>query len=98
MDDFGSGYSSLNILKDIDLDVLKIDMKFLSKSQQEKGTKILRAVVSMAEDLDMIVIAEGVEEKYQVEMLKELGCHYIQGYYFARPMPEGQYRELVVKE
>lgn len=98
MDDFGSGYSSLNILKDIDLDVLKIDMKFLSKSQQEKGTKILRAVVSMAEDLDMIVIAEGVEEKYQVEMLKELGCHYIQGYYFARPMPEVQYRELVEKE
>lgn len=95
MDDFGSGYSSLNILKDIDLDVLKIDMKFLSKSQEEKGSKILKAVVAMAESLEMLVIAEGVEEKYQVEMLKGLGCHYIQGYYFARPMPEMQYRELI---
>lgn len=98
MDDFGSGYSSLNILKDIDLDVIKIDMKFLSKGGEEKGMKILEAVITMAKSLHMPVIAEGVEEKQQVQMLKRLGCHYIQGYYFARPMPQEKYCELIIKK
>lgn len=98
MDDFGSGYSSLNILKDIDLDVIKIDMKFLSKGGEEKGMKILEAVITMAKSLRMPVIAEGVEEKQQVQMLKRLGCHYIQGYYFARPMPQEKYCELIIKK
>ena len=62
MDDFGSGYSSLNVLKDIDIDVLKIDMRFLSKgSSEERGEKILEAVIKMAKSLDMLVIAEGVD-------------------------------------
>lgn len=95
MDDFGSGYSSLNTLKDIELDVLKIDMKFLSKGEEGKGAKILKAIVSMAKDLDMPVIVEGVEEKEQVEFLKGLGCDYIQGYYFAEPMTQEQYCELI---
>lgn len=96
MDDFGSGYSSLNTLKDIDLDVLKIDMKFFSKGDTEvKGAKIIEAVVKMAESLNMTVIAEGVEEKRQVEFLSDLGCDYIQGYYFAKPMPLVQYQKLV---
>lgn len=95
MDDFGSGYSSLNVLKDLDLDVLKIDMKFFSKGNTaEKGAKIIEAVIKMAESLDMTVIAEGVEEKDQVELLTNLGCDYIQGYYFARPMPQAQYEKL----
>lgn len=64
MDDFGSGYSSLNVLKDIDIDVLKIDMRFLSKgSSEERGEKILEAVTKLAKSLDMLVIAEGVEKK-----------------------------------
>lgn len=97
MDDFGSGYSSLNILKDVDLDVLKIDMKFFSKGgdTEVKGAKIIEAVIKMAESLDMTVIAEGVEEKHQVEFLSKLGCDYIQGYYFAKPMPQAQYQKLV---
>ena len=95
MDDFGSGYSSLNVLKDLDLDVLKIDMKFFSKGNTaEKGAKIIEAVIKMAESLDMTVIAEGVEEKGQVDMLTNLGCDYIQGYYFAKPMPQAQYEKL----
>lgn len=95
MDDFGSGYSSLNVLKDLDLDVLKIDMKFFSKGNTaEKGAKIIEAVIKMAESLDMTVIAEGVEEKDQVDLLTNLGCDYIQGYYFARPMPQAQYEKL----
>jgi len=95
MDDFGSGYSSLNILKDVDLDVLKIDMKFFSKGNTaEKGAKIIEAVIRMAESLDMMVIAEGVEEKHQVDFLNDLGCDYIQGYYFGRPMSQDQYEKL----
>ena len=95
MDDFGSGYSSLNVLKDIELDVLKIDMKFLSKGKDNgRGEKILAAVIQMAKALDMPVIAEGVEEKKQVQMLKRLGCNYIQGYYFAKPMPQEDYERL----
>lgn len=96
MDDFGSGYSSLNVLKDINMDVLKIDMKFFSKGpSDEKCIKIIEAVINMAESLGMPVIAEGVEEEEQVKMLKRLGCDYIQGYYFAKPMPVQEYVELV---
>ena len=95
MDDFGSGYSSLNILKDVYLDVLKIDMKFFSKGNTaEKGAKIIEAVIRMAESLDMMVIAEGGEEKHQVDFLNDLGCDYIQGYYFGRPMSQDQYEKL----
>lgn len=96
MDDFGSGYSSLNVLKDVDLDVLKIDMKFFSKGgTAEKGAKIIEAVVKMADSLNMTVIAEGVEEQEQVDFLTRLGCDYIQGYYFAKPMPQEEYQRLM---
>lgn len=96
MDDFGSGYSSLNVLKNVQLDVLKIDMKFMSKGGEDKrGSKIIEAVIKMAESLKMPVIAEGVEEKQQVEMLKALGCDYIQGYYFSKPIPMEEYRKLI---
>lgn len=99
MDDFGSGYSSLNVLKDVDLDVLKIDMKFFSEGEtEEKGEKIIASVIQMAEALDMTVIAEGVENQHQVDFLTSLGCNYIQGYYFAKPMPEEQYKKLMGEE
>ena len=99
MDDFGSGYSSLNVLKDVDLDVLKIDMKFMSKGKDDKrAAKIIAAVIRMAESLEMPVIAEGVEEEQQVEMLKSLGCDYIQGYYFSRPIPMEEYEKLIHQE
>ena len=88
MDDFGSGYSSLNILKDLKVDVLKIDMRFLSDTEEEaRSENILAAVVRMAKWLNLPVIAEGVERKEQVLFLKGIGCEYVQGYYFARPMP-----------
>lgn len=98
MDDFGSGYSSLNVLKDVNLDVLKIDMKFLPQGESDtRGVKILEAVIKMADALQMPVIAEGVEEKHQVDLLCRLGCNYIQGYYFAKPMPQHQYQKLIGK-
>ena len=79
MDDFGSGYSSLNVLKDIAVDVLKIDMKFLSDTDQEgRSQNILASVVRMAKWLNLPVIAEGVERREQVDFLHSVGCEYVQ--------------------
>ena len=87
MDDFGSGYSSLNLLKDFKVDVLKIDMKFLSNTgDKRRADIILEHIVNMAQKLDMIVIAEGVENKEQLELLDEMGCDLFQGYYFSKPV------------
>lgn len=95
MDDFGSGYSSLNVLKDIAVDILKIDMKFLSDmGKQGRSENILASVVRMAKWLDMPVIAEGVERRDQVDFLRSIGCEYVQGFYFAKPMPVTEYEEL----
>ena len=95
MDDFGSGYSSLNVLKDIDLDLIKLDMDFLSEDENGKGSTILSAVVRMAKKLDISVIAEGVETVGQADFLKDIGCDIIQGYYYSKPLPESNYAELV---
>lgn len=96
IDDFGSGYSSLSMLKDIEADILKIDMGFLRQTGNAKRSSvILNAVITMAKWLGMRVITEGVETKEQVEYLRSLGCDMFQGYYFAKPMPveefEGKY-------
>lgn len=100
MDDFGSGYSSLNILKDINVDVLKIDMRFLSDMEHLKGRagNILESVVRMAKWLDLGVIAEGVETKEQVNFLLDIGCHYAQGYYYYKPMPIGEFEALLLRD
>lgn len=96
MDDFGSGYSSLNVLKDIVVDILKIDMKFLSDAEEKKRSEdILASVVEMSKKLNMPVIAEGVEKEEQVSFLKSIGCDYVQGYYFGKPMPVTDYEKLV---
>ncbi len=88
IDDFGSGYSSLNLLRDIPFDVLKIDRGFLDESaQSESGKWILRKIVEMAEGLNLKVICEGVETHEQVEMLLDIGCVYAQGFLYSRPIP-----------
>ncbi len=87
MDDFGSGYSSLNMLKDVQFDVLKIDREFFSEViTSEASILILRKIVEMAEGLGIRVLCEGVETAEQVEILKGLGCCYVQGYYYSRPI------------
>ena len=96
MDDFGSGYSSLNQLKDMPLDVLKIDMKFLGSAINNKRSEtILRHVIKMAEELGLFSLTEGVETKEQYDMLNEMGCNLFQGYYFAKPMPLSEFEKLV---
>ncbi len=101
IDDFGSGYSSLNTLKDLNADVLKIDMGFLRKTEhQEKSKIILKMIISLAKALRLEVITEGVETKEQVDFLKDYGCDIFQGYHFAKPMPvrefEGNYLNKTV--
>lgn len=96
MDDFGSGYSSLNMLKDIMVDILKVDMKFLPTGQHNaRSERILAAVIRMAGWLNLPVIVEGVETEEQKNFLASIGCGYMQGFYFARPMPVGEYEQLL---
>lgn len=86
MDDFGSGYSSLTLLKDYDFNTLKLDMRFLTPLT-DKSKSIIKSVVTMAKDVGMKTLAEGVETKEQFEFLQEIGCGLIQGYYYGRPEP-----------
>ncbi len=96
MDDFGSGYSSLNVLKDLDFDIIKLDMLFLeNESDSNRGGTILSSVVNMAKWLHIPVIAEGVETIEQADFLKSIGCDYIQGYLYSRPLPEKDYEDIV---
>lgn len=90
MDDFGSGYSSLNVLKDYSFDVLKIDMRFLSDIGM-RSKKILSSVINMAKAIGIHTLAEGVETKEQMNFLRNIGCEMLQGYYYSKPMDSAMY-------
>ena len=90
LDDFGFGYSSLALLKEFDVDIIKLDRLFFVNSN-EKTWKVVKAFISLAHELNITVVAEGVEEKYQIEKLKEINCDLIQGYVYARPLPEEEF-------
>ena len=96
MDDFGSGYSSLNVLKDYSFDVLKIDMRFLSDIGS-RSKKILASVVNMAKAIGIHTLAEGVETKEQKSFLRNIGCEMLQGYYYAKPMDGSLYVEYLAE-
>jgi diguanylate cyclase (GGDEF)-like protein len=99
MDDFGSGYSSLSMLKDIQIDAVKLDMRFLARSIHEgRGKEILQSIIQLIQKLDMTVIAEGVETKDSVEYLKSLGCDMFQGYYFAKPMKITSFEDSLLQK
>lgn len=96
MDDFGSGYSSLNTLKDVPFDILKLDMGFLGgEDETDRGGNILASVMRMAQNLRIPTIAEGVEKRGQADYLKSLGCDVIQGFYYARPMPPDEFEQVM---
>lgn len=98
MDDFGSGFSSLNMLKEVQVDVLKMDLRFLQNEKNgngDKGGKIINAVIRMAHELTIPVVAEGVETKQQALFLSNVGCALMQGYYFSKPLPVEEFEELV---
>lgn len=100
MDDFGSGYSSLNMLKSIAVDVLKIDMQFLDMEEMEehKGVSILESIVNMARQMGLPIIVEGVETLKQENLLRSMGCRYTQGYYYCKPLPLTQFEEMLSDE
>lgn len=99
MDDFGSGYSSLNVLLETPFDVIKLDRKFIENMMvSNKGRLILEQVVLMANKLELGILAEGVETKEQVELLRSIGCDQVQGFYYAKPMPEDAFFELLKKQ
>lgn len=96
MDDFGSGYSSLNVLKDVQVDMLKMDMMFMFKAKYDgRAETIISSVIRMAKWLNIPVIAEGVDRAEQVEFLKSVGCDYIQGFYYSKPLPAAEYEKLI---
>ena len=99
LDDFGSGYSSLNMIHNMPVDVLKLDMKFIqNETAKPISMGIMHFIMELARWMNLSVVAEGVETKEQLERLQEIGCDYVQGYYFARPMPVDAFEALLKTE
>ncbi|MDB2800461.1 sensor domain-containing phosphodiesterase [Clostridioides difficile] len=96
MDDFGTGYFSISCLRDMPIDILKLDKSFLDGIEHdERSRNIAKSIVSLAKSLDLVVIIEGVESKEQAELMKQFGCDLVQGFYFARPMPAKNFLDLL---
>lgn len=97
MDDFGSGYSSLNMLKDAPIDVLKLDMAFMRNldNENERNNIIVESIVELSKKLNISVVVEGVESEKQVNFLKSIEAEVIQGYYFSKPIPTDEYEKLI---
>ena len=98
MDDFGSGYSSLSMLSSLPIDTLKLDMQFIRNAFKErKDTRLLEAMIQLAESFEVPTIAEGVETEEQMLTLKMMGCDIVQGYYFSRPLPAAEFEIFIVE-
>ena len=99
MDDFGSGYSSLNMLSSLPIDALKMDMKFIQNAAADnREFRLIELILDIAEFLGVPVIAEGVETENQMTMLKDAGCDLVQGYYFSKPVPAPEFEKLIENE
>ena len=99
MDDFGAGYSSLNMLSSLPIDTLKMDMKFIRNVEKDAGSfRMIELVLDIAKYLGVPVVAEGVETEEQMKLLKDAGCELVQGYYFSKPLPPEEFEELIKKE
>lgn len=100
IDDFGTGYSSLNLLKDLDVDIIKLDKSFINNLEMgdTNDKKVVRSIVSMVNELDMKVVAEGVETKEQMEFLKTVNCSMAQGFLFDKPLPREEFEWRLLGE
>ncbi|MBP5729556.1 MAG: EAL domain-containing protein, partial [Clostridia bacterium] len=99
MDDFGSGYSSLNMLSAMPVDVLKMDRAFIRKiGESEKDSHLVALILGIAKSLKIPVVAEGVETEEQLQLLKKWGCPLVQGFYFSRPLPADEFEEKVIRK
>ena len=98
MDDFGSGYSSLNTLKDLDIAELKLDKEFLSEqSTSPRGKVVIESMIHLAKSLSITTVAEGIENEIQLEFLRSISCDIGQGYYFAKPMPIEEFEQSILQ-
>ena len=96
MDDFGSGYSSLNSLSEMPVDIIKLDMSFTRKIHENKTTlRVVELIVEMAKSLGALVVAEGVETEVQYQLLKQVGCDCVQGYFFSKPLPAAEFEAFI---
>ena len=102
MDDFGTGYSSLSLLTEMPLDTLKIDKSFVDKvgtdTENVKDIAVIRHIISLAKELHFTCLAEGAEQKCQIEKLRSLGCEVIQGYYYSKPLPIAEYEQKYLSD
>jgi len=99
MDDFGSGYSSLNTISKLPIDVLKMDMKFIQNIEENnRDFRLVELILDIARYLKVPVVAEGVETEHQLKLLRDAGCDFVQGYYFSRPLPAADFEGLIQKE
>ena len=99
MDDFGSGYSSLNTISSLPIDVLKMDMKFIQNIEENnRDFRLVELILDIARYLKVPVVAEGAETEHQLALLRDAGCDYVQGYYFSRPLPAEEFENLICKE
>jgi EAL domain-containing protein (putative c-di-GMP-specific phosphodiesterase class I) len=98
MDDFGTGYSSLNMLSSMPIDVLKMDRAFILRIENnDKDAQMVSLILGIAQNLEIPVIAEGVETESQLLMLKDLGCALVQGYYFSRPLHPDEFEDRFLR-
>ena len=97
MDDFGTGYSSLSLLTQMPIDTLKIDKSFVDRiagdGERKEDIILLRHIITLAKELGFVCLAEGAESRIQIDRLRDLGCEIIQGYYYSKPIPLGEYEE-----
>ena len=99
MDDFGSGYSSLNMLSAMPIDVLKMDMKFIRNIENsETDLRLVKLILDIARYLELRVVAEGVETEGQLSLLRDASCDLVQGFYFSRPLPPEEFEKLIERE
>ena len=99
MDDFGSGYSSLNILAELPIDIIKLDMKFIQNEQKNKNShNIISSIVNLAKWMNLIIVVEGAETEEHIQYLRRLKCNFVQGYYFSRPIPEQEFKNKLLSE
>ena len=97
LDDFGSGYSSLSMFGHMDIDVVKLDMSFIRQEQNEQSDKMMHHIIDMCKNMGLAVLSEGVETEEQRQRLMGMGCDYVQGYYYSKPLPEGDFVEYLRK-
>ncbi len=91
MDDFGSGFSSLDMLMEFDVDAIKLDRRFFADMENPKLEGLMTSIVELGHKLDVCIVAEGIETQQQVDLLKRVGCDMIQGYFYSRPLPIAEF-------